>query len=507
MQGTAEQCNDLAQLRSMPIAEALEQLYQANGYISIWKQEERLQSLQEELQELAGDGLAPGEYAHAFAEQPEEVCDELRLSGDYLLALEHLSRGRLNPEDHEPMWRPEDYQPPSRLSVADLAAQGLADMTRAFDVARPSLPQYVELRRAYRQMDREPVVFAAFPEGPSIKAGQSDPRLPQLAQRLMLEGFLPSEPVTAGPLTEPVAPFTDPVRAQPLQYNARLQQAVRAFQVANGLQSDGIVGRQTVAALNITPEERLLQVRINLERLRWLDASRGEHVLLVNSAGSNAVLFRGNEVQWHSRVQSGTPDRATPLMISRINRVTLNPSWTIPPTILQQDKLPAIRANPSYFAERDLQALDFEGNRLNPADIDWSNPQGVMLRQPPGPNNPLGKMVFRFDNPFAVFLHDTPSQSLFERATRNVSSGCVRVEQATDLADYLFHSLDNQQRERITRLQANGKTREVNIDNGPQVILGYWTVQVMENGELRYLPDPYDMDEALWKAFSAAVRL
>ena len=505
MHGTAAQCRGLAKLRSMPVAEALEQLYQANGYVSIWKQDERLQSLQEELLELAGDGLEPREYTHAFAELPEDVCAELRLSGDYLLALEHLSRGRLNPDDHEPLWSPDDYQFPTRPSVAELGALGLADIPRAFDRARPSLPHYVALRRAYRQMDRDPVAFVAFPQGPSIKADQSDPRLPQLAQRMMLEGFLPRDDLTAGPLTEPVASFTDTVRAQPLSYDAQLQQAVRAFQAAHGLQSDGIVGRRTVAAMNITPEERVLQVRINLERLRWLSAMRDRHVLLVNSAGSYAELFQGDDIHWQSRVQSGTADRATPLMVSRINRVTLNPSWTIPPTILRKDKLPAIRANPAYFAERDLQVLDFQGNRLNPAEIDWQNPQGIMLRQPPGPDNPLGRMVFRFENPFAVFLHDTPSQSLFERAARNVSSGCVRVEQATDLADHLFNSLSNKQRERITELQGTGKTHEIAIKDGPQVILAYWTAQGTEDGQLRFLPDPYDMDGALGKAFSASL--
>src|SRR5690606_15944826 len=205
-------------------------------------------------------------------------------------------------------------------------------------------------------------------------------------------------------------------------------------------------------------------------------------------------------------VQSGTADRATPLMVSRINRVTLNPSWTVPPTIFRKDKLPQIRSNPAYFAERDLQVLDYQGNRLNPADIDWHTPQGVLLRQPPGPENPLGALVFRFENPFAVFLHDTPSQSLFERAARNVSSGCVRVEQATELADYLFDNLDASERERIRELQATGKTHEIRVRSGPQVILGYWTVQVMEDGSLRYLPDPYDMDEALAKALNAALQ-
>jgi len=166
--------------------------------------------------------------------------------------------------------------------------------------------------------------------------------------------------------------------------------------------------------------------------------------------------------------------------------------------------LPAIRANPNYFAERDLQVLDFQGNRLDPMGIDWNAPQGVMLRQPPGPTNPLGQMVFRFENPFAVFLHDTPSQSLFERAARNVSSGCVRVEQASELADHLFDSLDARQREQISEKLATGNTHEIRVKDGPQVILGYWTVQVLEDGKVRYLPDPYAMDPALGKAFVAA---
>lgn len=503
-QGIEERCPGLPPLRSMPISEALDQLYQANGYITVWQDEERLQGLQEELLELASDGLEPGEYAAAFTEQSADACADLRVTATFLQALEHLSRGRLNPDDHEPLWRPDNYTPPTRPSVAELGALGLADITRAFERARPTLPQYGALRRAYRELDKDPVAFAPFPEGPSIKPGNTDPRLPQLAQRLMLDGFLPWEAPSAGPLTDPVVPYSEPVRAQPLIYDEPLQQAVKVFQRAHGLQHDGVVGRQTVAALNITPQDRLRQVRINLERLRWLDALREHHALLVNSAGSYAAVFEGNEVRWQSRVQSGTADRATPLLVSRINRVTLNPSWTIPPTILRQDKLPAIRANPNYFAERDLQVLDFQGNRLDPMGIDWNAPQGVMLRQPPGPTNPLGQMVFRFENPFAVFLHDTPSQSLFERAARNVSSGCVRVEQASELADHLFDSLDARQREQISEKLATGNTHEIRVKDGPQVILGYWTVQVLEDGKVRYLPDPYAMDPALGKAFVAA---
>ena len=501
----AARCPSLPQLRSLPTIEALEQLYDANGYIPVWKDSKRTHDLREQLLELAHDGLNPQQYV-AERDPPEDaLCRELRQSGQYLLALEHLSRGRLDQQRHEPMWTSTSLLPPVRVSVARLGILGLQDMQEAFDAARPSLPLYQQLRQAYQAMDQRPPELPPFPDGPAIKADSNDPRLAQLAQRLTVGGYL-KPAASAGPLTEPVLPSAEPVRAQPLSYDLPLQQAVRAFQSAHGLQPDGIVGRQTVAALNISPADRLRQVQINLERLRWLDARRHHHALLVNSAASNATLYQGNEIRWQSRVQSGSPDRATPLLDSRINRVTLNPSWTIPPTIMREDKLPQIRANPAYFAERDLQVLDPQGNRLDPMSIDWSNPRGVMLRQPPGPDNPLGKMVFRFDNPFSVFLHDTPSQSLFARAIRNVSSGCVRVEQASDLAGYLFHSLDERQREQIEQQLASGKTREVRVENGPQVLLTYWTAQAGADGQLWFTPDPYALDAKLTDAFAEAIR-
>src|SRR5690606_31738059 len=199
------------------------------------------------------------------------------------------------------------------------------------------------------------------------------------------------------------------------------------------------------------------------------------------------------------------PDRATPMLDSRINRVTLNPSWTIPPTILKEDKLPQIRSNPAYFSERNMQVLDHQGNQLDPAQIDWHNPRGILLRQPPGPDNPLGRMVFRFDNPFAVYLHDTPSQSLFARAVRNVSSGCVRVEQASELADYLFYTLDQQQRERIEQRMTSGRTHEIAVRNGPQVLLTYWTAEALEDGSLRFSPDPSHKHEPLAQEYHRAI--
>lgn len=498
-------CN-LPLLRSQPVGLALDALYRSGGYISIWQDEKRVDGWLAELQKLAADGLNPDEYIAPAAEDADPVCTELHYSAQYLLSLEHLSRGRLDQQGHEPVWEPSSQLPILQVEVARLGILGLEDMSRAFELARPSLPLYQQLRDAYQQLGDKLPSFMPFPDGALLKPGEADPRLPQLMQRLISGGYLDPQ-ASAGPIDLPVRIEPRVITGQPLLYQETLQQAVRAFQADHGLQPDAVIGPQTIAALNISPEQRQQQVRINLERLRWLDARRQHHSLLVNAAGSKAFLYEGDDVRWQSRVQSGSPDRATPLLDSRINRVTLNPSWTIPPTIMREDKLPQIRSNPAYFEERNLRVLDTEGHPLDPASIDWHNPRGILLREPPGPNNPLGRMVFRFDNPFAVFLHDTPSQSLFARAVRNVSSGCVRVEQADELADYLFYSLDNQQRERIEQRMTSGNTHEVGIRNGPQVLLSYWTAEATDEGQLRFTPDPYELDESLMKAYHQAIGL
>lgn len=512
-----QQCVALPQLRSTTLLDALQQLYQSHAYLPIWSDVERVGQLRHELLELAHDGLNPLEYLDLLTgEQDTQLCAELRYSSQYLLALEHLSRGRLAQQQQEPMWTAPKHLSPVLPSVSELAELGVLQVSSAFNAARSKLPLYQQLRSAYVQMSKDKPVSPVFPDGPTLRPGDTDPRIPELVQRLTIDGYLSTPVDVACTSNQPVPALPESIletsKAAPantisLIYHPQLQAAVRAFQSAHGLQVDGIVGKQTVAALNITPAERVLQVQINLERLRWLSARRHENVLLVNAAGSTATLYQGNNSIWTSRVQTGSASRATPLLDSQINRVTLNPSWTIPPTIYRQDKLPAIRQNPDYFAQHDLQVLDYQGNQLDPEQIDWKNPPNILLRQPPGPLNPLGRMAFRFDNPFSVYLHDTPSQTLFARAIRNVSSGCVRVEQASSLAEMLFGTLSEQQQERIERLQATGKTHEIRIQDGPQVILGYWTAQADENQQLLFMSDPYALDKSLGTALLAATGL
>jgi len=310
----------------------------------------------------------------------------------------------------------------------------------------------------------------------------------QIAARLQQEGFMPDA--------------QDSADAAVQRYNDALVQAVRLFQANQGLQVDGIIGPQTIRAMNVPPQQRLQQVQLNLERLRWINAQRSDYLLLINIASGHLQLMRGNEQLWQARAQTGRPSRPTPPIVSYINRITLNPSWTVPPTILREDMLPQIRRNPDYLETHSMQILDAQGNLLDPQEINWSNPRGIIVRQPPGPTNPLGQMVFRLPNPFSIYLHDTPSQHLFQQANRNLSSGCVRVEEADGLARYLLAGLTESQRERIAEQLASGQTHQVALANGPQVILAYWTAYADENGRAAYIADSYGLDRALGAAFT-----
>ena len=495
MQTAITHCPDMASLHSASMAAALTELYVRRDYAPLWQEDAaRLPSLQNELRQLDNDGLWLVDYEYAMqAMQMPDMCQELRLSSYYLMALEHLSRGRVPQQLREPQWQADAQTMNSRIddTSAELVELALANDTSvadAFSRARPSLNLYRELRQSYARMDKHAQPFMTIPAGLTIRAGAQDARLTQIFQRLLSDGYLP-----AG-------------SQLPTNYDATLQQAVRRFQRDHGLEPDGIVGAFTLAALNKPPAQRLLQVRINLERLRWLNAQRDDYLLLVNIAGASVRLYRGDEIIWESRVQTGRPSRPTPALISSIDRITLNPSWTMPPTIVREDALPQIRSNPNYLQEKNLQVLDLQGRPLDPSQLDWSNPSGVMLRQPPGPTNPLGQVVFRLDNPFAIYLHDTPSQDQFAKSSRSVSSGCVRVENAAQLADLLLTSADAEQRALLLSLQESDETREVRLPGGPQLIIAYWTAEAGADGRTVLLQDPYNLDPALMNTFSRIER-
>nr|WP_238474384.1 L,D-transpeptidase family protein [Pseudomonas cavernae] len=466
----------------------LDAFYQQRDDRLAWRDAAHLSALREQLALLADDGLDPSDYPlptglASAAEESRQACADLLASHAYLRALQHLRNGRLPQARLEPLWHPQDgTRADPHLAVLPIALRELDQPARAFAAARPTLPQYQALRRAYARIRQQPLTnWLPLADGPLLHPGQDDARVPALRRRLAAEDYLPGAPTSR----------------LDSRFDPELVAALQAFQRHHGLKPDGLLGPASVAELNVDARTRRDQLRINLERLRWLADDLATAHVAINVAAAELLVLQDGQVLWRTRTQVGRPERPTPLLASRIERLTLNPRWIVPPTIFREDKLPEIRSDPSYLERHEMSVYDHSGNLLDPWLVDWDNPGPIRLRQAAGPQNPLGRLALRFPNPFAVYLHDTPSQLLFDKSPRLFSSGCVRVEAVTTLLDFLLAP------EEVAAVQqriASGRTQEYRLSQAVPLLIGYWTVEVDADGQPRYVPDIYSHDRRLLRA-------
>ena len=249
----------------------------------------------------------------------------------------------------------------------------------------------------------------------------------------------------------------------------------------------------------MTVQVRIDQIRVNLERARWVFHAVQRKFVLVDIAGFEVEIREEGGLIWTCRAQVGKPYRETPVFRSDIKYLVFCPTWTIPPGILEKDTLPAVKRDPDYLTKRNINAIDRNGNVVDQATIDWSKYSAgdlpYTLRQEPGPNNALGQIKFIFPNPHFVYLHDTPSKSLFDSTDRAFSSGCIRVEKPFELAELLLNDPEKWNREEIKKAIESGKTRTVFLPEPIPVLLLYWTVEVSPDGAVYFKKDLYGRDE------------
>jgi murein L,D-transpeptidase YcbB/YkuD len=327
-----------------------------------------------------------------------------------------------------------------------------------------------------------------IPQGEQLVKGVRDPRVALIRMRLVDGGDLPR---SSG--------------ADPILFDESVEDAVRHFQRRHGIDATGEVDRRTIEAMNVSPQARLKQLQVNLQRVSGVSAGLSGKYVFVNIAGQEVEAVENGNIVLRKRVIVGKEDRQTPEYTSRINSVALNPYWTVPTSILVKDLLPKIRANSGYLNRMGIRIFAAgSGNEVQASDIDWKQ-SGIaskyVFRQDPSKYNSLGTVRINFPNPHAVYLHDTPVKSLFARKDRNFSSGCIRVEDIRELVAWLLRPA-GWDRSKIDQTIAGGSMREVPLAAAVPIYMIYLTAWVGEDGTVNFRDDVYARDGRLTETSS-----
>ena len=450
-------------------------------------------------------GLDPGDYPLAALEalatrirgghagEGDHVAAEVLLTDALLQFGSHLLRGRADPSHLEDEWLAQ-----RRAGSVTAPLVEAVDRNRIRDFAEavaPPHPEYSRLRNALAELGASERWggWGTVGDGPTLRAGDTHAGVDAVRRRLRLSSDSLERSLAAKGAGSSV-------------FDPALEQAVRRFQGRHGLDPDGVVGRRTRAAMNVGVVDRIEQIRINLERWRWLPADLGPRHVRVNIPAFEAQVF-DDTLSLRTRVVVGRTDRTTPSFNSAIEYLVLAPYWHVPPTIAAMDKLPLIRDDPSYLAASRMTLFAAAtGAAIDASTVDWSSVTGAefnrrfRLRQDPGPSNALGSVKFVFPNRHSVGLHDTPQKSLFSRTVRALSSGCVRVADALGVAELLLSDQPEWTRARIREVVARGEERVVNLSRPVPVYLLYFTAFVDPDGTLHLRPDIYGRDDRVLSA-------
>lgn len=406
---------------------------------------------------------------------------DVALSATYFAWASDYYRGMVVPRENEEIeWDVKRNK--IKLHKALMTVLGERESKYPYATFSPLHPAYANLKKAlanYRKVKSD----GGWPKIPAakLKPGQASPVVPLLRTRLGLQA-------------------ADSV------YSAEVENAVKQFQTQVGLKPDGALGAETVKELNVSVDERIRQIILNMERWRWIPKSFEPDYLIVNIPEYRLrVVEKGKEVM-AMNVIVGKTMHSTPIFSDKMEYVVLSPYWNVPVSIIKNEIGPKAAGNPGYLNALDMEVVTGNGSPVDPSSIDWGSVDEsnwkYVLRRRPGPKNDLGDVKFIFPNTDDIYLHDTPNDQLFNETQRNFSHGCVRVEKPIELATYLLRNV-GWDRNKIENTIAQRKEKHVKLKTVLPVYLVYFTAWADENGRVSFREDIYGHDKTLSSEYFA----
>ncbi len=437
------------------------------------------------------------------------VNTEVLVADAILKYASHMRHGLLNPR----ILYSDSYFLPVTDSLNKKFFEPLyqKDVIKYLHNIQPKSSKYKKLQGALKRFDSlRNIEWQSIPlTDKKIEIGDTYSSLDIVAQRLTTLGFIDTSKIRINGLAV---------------YDTLIAASIKEFQKVNGLIDDGVIGKSTIERLNITPKEYIDKIKLNLERFRWINYSDTSRYILVNIPDFKLYAVENGIDKFSINVCTGRKkDWETPNLYGQISYFVLNPTWSVPRSIVEEEIVSGLRKDSSYLKKRNFKVFK-SGQRVSLDGLtgkDLLSSKSYLLVQDPGLGNALGKIKFMFNNPFGVYLHDTPTRAPFKYTNRAVSHGCMRVEKPMQLAEYLLTNnsnwtldyikieigqkvddksiIDDYYRKRIElrRNLSYGVTTEVKLNNKIPLFIDYYTVWVDRDGKLNYRDDVYNRDQIL----------
>lgn len=478
------------------IADNMRYAYELNEYAPIWlshsKPSDETGKFLSELDNIRWDGIDPEKYHLSQLKQMHDGFDDKNTDVNYLInfdttftnsylqAANDLLMGELVPKAVDSLWYHKNdstWTAPEHLAAKDAGFPSL-------DVYRSKVPTYTLLRDQYQ-------FYAKL---------QSDSTLMAAIEKLQSGQHLKKHDSTISYIITTEMPWAN----NESDTMSAWQQMVENYQYYNDIKASGKLDSFTLARLARTPQQINDELRLNMERVRWMQQNIGDQYIIVDVPVMELFFRRGGETVMHMRTVVGKPERQTPSLDATMANVVINPPWGVPPTIMKKDVLPGIsKSGMKYLKKKGLKVYDHDGNVVDASEINAKNYKRYTVRQAPGDDNALGYVKFNLPNKWDIYLHDTPHRDDFPKRNRFLSSGCIRLEQPQQMALYILGTLENKRytQERLDSVIQTHKTRWEILKTKIPVHIVYLTVFEDTTGQhLRFIRDIYHRDDRVLAA-------
>lgn len=495
----------------------IHRFYSERGFQAAWVKDSKLTEIAYEMRYEIGqskfDGLNPADYHFAalndlFSKfetakkqgktltESELAAADLLLTDAFIMLGSHLSLGKVNPENLQTTWNIQRTTPELALDKRLEEALNGQSIRKNLQELYPNFLIYRKMREGLRELYDDMERFNKRPfaqwkplkTDKSIKPDESDPMMSEIRKRLYFWGYVDAYET-----------------AEDKIYDAELVQGIKKLQRRHGMEPDGVIGQGTIMALNQTPDKLIGTAGVNLERLRWLpDTLKDSELILVNTANFQLDFLHNRDTVFTSKVIVGKSYHATPQFSAMMSYIVFSPTWTVPASITRSEIIPAVKKNPNYLASKNMKLLNASGGVVDPSSIDWSKVNAktfpYTVRQEPGESNSLGLAKFMFPNKHSVYIHDTPSRSLFAREDRALSHGCIRIQRPFDFAKFLLSHDESWTDDRIRDAMRQTKEVTVTLNRKIPVAIIYMTYWANGGGEMFFRADIYGRDAEIAKA-------